>query len=594
MSRQPALLVPVVVGAPVFALLLWHAPTRAQSGEPAVPQEETSAGELPVRQPTADHKRFEVLAREFESGPQVTAACLTCHTEAAKQIMQTSHWTWICPRAKAELAERQQRAVGKGEHVLNNFCIALGSNEPRCTSCHAGYGWRDDNFDFNDETLVDCLICHDTTGTYRKFPTDAGHPNYVPKEWPKGSGKLWQPPDLGAIARNVGKPTRHNCGACHFFGGGGEGVKHGDMDVTLETPNRDVDVHMDVDGPDFECTQCHTTVNHRISGRCFTIPAYDQRTFVLRGIRKNLLACESCHGTAPHDDKPKLNDHTDKVSCQACHIPYIAPHKATKMWWDWSQAGKMDDKGKPAKEKEKVWPGGVPPKDPAAREKVAAELTYHGDKGSFVWAMRAVPEYVWFNEHVKHTFIGDKLDDTTPGSKSGATKGNYDRLDLSEPVVKINDLVGAYDDPYSRIWPVKVHRGKQPYDPVNKTFVVPKLFPSGADKDVAYWKAHDWAPAIEAGMKYVNEPYSGKFDWIQTMMYWPLSHMVVPKEQALECSDCHARNGRLAGLKGFYMPGRDHNVALDWIGLLAIVAAFLGTVVHGTLRITLRRKGGAK
>ena len=66
---------------------------------------------LPPKRPTADHSGFEQLAREFGSGPEVTRACLECHTEAARQVMQTSHWTWICPRAKAELSRRQKRAV---------------------------------------------------------------------------------------------------------------------------------------------------------------------------------------------------------------------------------------------------------------------------------------------------------------------------------------------------------------------------------------------------------------------------------------------------------------------------------------------------
>jgi hypothetical protein len=51
------------------------------------------------------------------------------------------------------------------------------SNEPRCTSCHAGYGWTDMNYDFTKQDNVDCLACHDNTGTYKKFGTDAGHPS---------------------------------------------------------------------------------------------------------------------------------------------------------------------------------------------------------------------------------------------------------------------------------------------------------------------------------------------------------------------------------------------------------------------------------
>ena len=124
-------------------------PLAIALGTPPVPESDEGAvghKKLP-EQMTADHSKFRMLMQDFQTGPEVTATCLVCHTEAAKQVMRTSHWTWICPRAKAELASRQGRAVGKGEHVLNNFCIALASNEPRCTSCHAGYGWKDKRFD---------------------------------------------------------------------------------------------------------------------------------------------------------------------------------------------------------------------------------------------------------------------------------------------------------------------------------------------------------------------------------------------------------------------------------------------------------------
>ena len=40
---------------------------------------------------TADHSKFKELQREFASGPEVTKACLTCHTEAALQIHRTKH-----------------------------------------------------------------------------------------------------------------------------------------------------------------------------------------------------------------------------------------------------------------------------------------------------------------------------------------------------------------------------------------------------------------------------------------------------------------------------------------------------------------------
>jgi len=121
--------------------------------------------------------------------------------EAAKQVMATFHWTW----ERTDLPT--DKTVGK-KVVINNFCVAVVSNWRRCTSCHAGYGWKDAGFDFTKEELVDCLVCHDTTGTYKKFPPGAGHPVYEPKEFPPGSGKIWEPPDLKKIAQNVGPTSR--------------------------------------------------------------------------------------------------------------------------------------------------------------------------------------------------------------------------------------------------------------------------------------------------------------------------------------------------------------------------------------------------
>jgi octaheme c-type cytochrome (tetrathionate reductase family) len=525
---------------------------------------------------TADHRMFAALQVDFQSGPEVTAACLTCHSKASQQIMQTSHWTWICPRARRELEERQNRAVGKGEHVINNFCIALGSNEPRCTSCHAGYGWKDKTFDFNNETLVDCLVCHDTTKTYKKFPTAAGHPVYAKdfpegREWPKGSGKKWKPVDLKHVAMNVGKPSRHNCGTCHFFGGGGEGVKHGDMDVALAQPPRSLDVHMHAEGIDFKCTECHTTRAHQISGRCFTIPAVEQRQFVIRGQKQetHLLACESCHGPTPHRDA-KLNDHTDKVSCQACHVPTMARLRPTKMWWDWSKAGRKTEDGKPIVTKEALGDAKVP--------------TYDTKKGEFIWALDAAPEYIWFNGNMTHTFIGDKIDDQTPASQvPGVTKGRFDHLDMSKPIVRINTPQGEYGDANSRIWPVKIHRGKQVYDTQRKVLAVPQLFPNGPTKAEAYWKSYDWQRALHAGMDYIGEEYSGEYGWVQTQMALAVgAHGGAEAEDALQCNRLpRHRKGRLASLGGFYMPGRDRHAALDMVG-------------WGLIALTLARWGGSR
>ena len=67
----------------------------------------------------------------------------------------------------------------RNHNTINNFCINLNGNWPRCTSCHIGYGWEDADFDFTDMTKIDCLVCHDTTGKYKKSPPGAGFPERI-------------------------------------------------------------------------------------------------------------------------------------------------------------------------------------------------------------------------------------------------------------------------------------------------------------------------------------------------------------------------------------------------------------------------------
>lgn len=135
----------------------------------------TVAAAASVSKLTADHAKFESLKRRFDTASDVTKACLECHTEAGRQVTRSIHWTW----ETINLATGQ--TLGK-KHVLNAFCGNLATNEPRCTSCHAGYGWENNaNFDFTDESKIDCLACHDTTGDYVKWPTEAGHPLYSPR-----------------------------------------------------------------------------------------------------------------------------------------------------------------------------------------------------------------------------------------------------------------------------------------------------------------------------------------------------------------------------------------------------------------------------
>ena len=488
---------------------------------------------------TADHSKFETLKKKFVSGPEVTRACISCHTEAPKQIHNTIHWRWLCPKETA-------KDLGKSS-VVNNFCIAFPSNEPRCTSCHIGYGWQDTTFDFSSEENIDCLICHDKTGEYEKFPTDAGHPAYVKKRF---GGRTYYPPDLTKIAQNVGKPTRRNCGVCHFYSGGGDGYKHACLSSILFNPSRDDDVHMDAQGLNFSCQECHTTVNHQIAGRCYEVPAKEERQFKFPLKDDERIYCESCHGNAPHNDNDYLNEHVEKIACQTCHIPYAARGKATKVWQDWSKAGILDDKG-----------------SVIVKRDDDGNIVYSSLNGDARWQKDYLPEYFWFNGSASHALLTDRIETGNP--------------------VQINSLKGNYCDPNARIFPAKVHRGKQPFDPVNKSLLLPKLF--GLKNSGAFWSDFDSERSIEAGMAYAGLEYSGEIEYIETEMYLPINHMVVPKEKALSCVDCHNKNDRMLNFTDYYMPGRDPVFRLNWFWI-TVIALFLAAIVKSGRDYYSKRK----
>jgi octaheme c-type cytochrome (tetrathionate reductase family) len=510
------------------------------------------ANDTEVSGVTADHSKFEILQQDFKSGPEVTEACISCHTEASGQVMQSLHWTWSFDN------EKTGQKLGK-RHLVNAFCGTVASNEPRCTSCHAGYDWVDMNEDPPaQENNVDCLVCHDTTGSYKKWPTAAGHPLY--ESVTKG-GKTHMPPDLQTIARQVGMPTRENCGSCHFYGGGADNVKHGDLSSALVSPSHVVDVHMAKNGLDFNCTACHVSHSHQWAGSRYAVHATDPEGTGKPGMRRDVATCESCHGNAPHPqdslDGIKLNNHVDRVACQTCHIPEFAKGGvATKTRWDWSTAGKLKD-GKPYHEDNYIQSDG------------RHLHTYMSEKGDFDYGENVVPHYAWFDGQIRYTLPSEKID--------------------PEQIVKINHFAGSADDADARIWPFKQMEGRQPYDKVNHTLVYSHVW--GPDTDTAFWTNFDWSKAIGAGMQAAGLDFSGEHGFVDTYMYWPITHMVAPKEQALSCESCHSKGGRLEQIEGVYIPGRDETPWLDRAMLWILAAVLLGIFGHTLIRVLFGRKG---
>jgi octaheme c-type cytochrome (tetrathionate reductase family) len=499
---------------------------------------------------TADHSQFEVLQGPFSSGQEVTAACLSCHTEAAHQVMQTRHWTWEYENPLTG------EVLGK-KTMLNTFCIGDRSNEAFCHTCHIGYGWKDKTFDFNEPTNVDCLACHNT-GEYKKIAGMAGHPSYEHQEWPKGSGKFIEAIDLIGVAQNVGPTSRETCGSCHFYGGGGDGVKHGDLDSSLVHASHELDVHMAVDGLNFSCSDCHQTDKHQVPGSRISMAAAPTGGAMMRGQHhknQNPASCQSCHGNDPHQGdfmhSSRLNQHAEVIACQTCHIPAFSRGGIpTRMSWDWSVAGQFTDEGKPFFTYDED-----------------GHVIYDSRKGTFELGENVVPVYQWFDGNVDYLHHESKIDPSVR--------------------VAINEFLGEPGAKDSRIWPFKRFHGRQPYDTELMTFLVPQV---AIPNDTSFWYNFDWDKALQAGSDISGQPFSGHYDFVDTQMDWPITHMVAPAEQALDCASCHTAESRLAGVEGIWMPGHHRQSLLDQAGFLLAGLILLGAAGHGTMRFVTRNK----
>ena len=435
----------------------------------------------------------------FTEHPYVgTQSCLNCHGKLADEVLQTAHFKWEGVATNIEGFEGGTH--GKND-ILNNFCIAVATNEARCTQCHAGYGYKDASYDFGDPENIDCLVCHDQTSTYAKDLKTAGLP--VPTV------------DLAAVAQSVATNldettplvTIDNCIDCHAKAGGGDNVKHGDLAMAIADTTREFDVHMGTDGGNFECVNCHQVkrdtdgnmLSHGIGG----MPYHS----VDEGEMKQ---CDDCHpglNTVHIGTTVELvfqNNLHQRLACQVCHIPTFARNTSTKVEWYWETAGQTID---------------PIPVDPAT-----GRPTYDKKKGDFVWANNVRPELRFFNGKYRKMLLG--ANDT------------YE----TEPVV-MAEPVGDYTDPSAMIYPFKKMIGNQVADVVNKRIMVPHLFGLAGGPN-PYWVAFDWDLALLDAAAVTGQPYqSGDFGFVDTEMYLSVNHEVAPKEQAwgmdTNCGDCH-------------------------------------------------------
>lgn len=342
---------------------------------------------------------------------QMTRLCLDCHPRAGEEMIRSAHYNWGGPVSAWTVTESGVTMTGKGINSVNNQCISPYGDWGQCTTCHAGYGakeeGRDKWFSKNPE-YVDCLICHAEEDTYGK--DDYGMPD-------EDSDLVW-------VAGLVGSTSRAACGFCHFDSGGGNGRK-GQLCLALNHPERTLDVHM---GGEFNmtCADCHKGREHKIPGRHSSV-----------GVDEGSVECTDCHTSKPHADNllaKHLDRHVDHVKCSVCHIPKISREAETRFSWDWRDVGKGDkvinnERGNPI---------------------------YLPEEGTFKWRHNQKPHYSWDNGFTKRYLVGDKIHDMT------------------SPVI-IGRNLGDRNDPDSKIGPFKIFRSWQPADIEYRYLIVPKL-----------------------------------------------------------------------------------------------------------------------
>jgi len=316
---------------------------------------------------TPDHHDLVAVAPSA-GARDVTAECLRCHADVGRDVLKSAHWRWT-GHSPGIFGGERGGDLGPST-LVNNYLIGVAPNLEYCATCHIGVGGLTDAVHVGPEA-VDCLVCHDTTGTYRKQIGGGGAPD--------------PSVDLVAVARSVGRPSRATCGTCHFFADGGPNVKHGDLEPPLADPPAELDVHMG--RHDMRCQDCHTTEAHRIAGMSASAPAVEGR-----------VTCQRCHGKTPHGIAGSLSRHLDRhvsaVACEVCHVPSIAGGMPTRVSIDYERAERYGPV--PA------GPYGTP--------------VWPEQSGVERWEANLVPRYRWHDGSRQAYAVDDRIDPRGPVS----------------------------------------------------------------------------------------------------------------------------------------------------------------------------------
>jgi len=247
------------------------------------------------------------------------------------------------------------------------------------------------------------------------------------------------------------------------------------------------------------CLRCHLGAGGGPNAKHGVSPTKDTDVHMAAGIQ-----CVGCHTTTNHKIAGgadlKAQDLPDvKVECSGCHT--ATPHKGE------SAAVLNNHIDRIACQVCHIPLIARDPTLPTVTDRDWMKSVLNPKTGLYgptnVMANNVMPEYLWWNRHM-----------TTPPMP-----------------------VGSIDDPAAKIMAWKRTNYNQIADKATNT---PVFIKAGV-----YNVTGDPLAAAKKGAADAGQQFSGEITGVPETMVFSLNHQVAPKEQALQCADCHSSTGRL-------------------------------------------------
>jgi hypothetical protein len=192
----------------------------------------------------------------------------------------------------------------------------------------------------------------------------------------------------------------------------------------------------------------------------------------------------TCHQSHSHASAD-INRHMTRVHCTVCHIPAFARNAPTDVFRDFTKT------------------------------EVDTTNRYEPVR---TFATNVKPAYAWFNGLSYFYEFG-----------TGITLQSLGRYLLAYPLGDINDTS-------AKIHAFKLHQAKVGYDMATRRQI--------PVKSKVLWETGNVDQALRQGAAAVGWNISG-YSFATAQRYFSLYHEVAPKENALQCADCHVSTGRL-------------------------------------------------